>query len=187
VSPKSAVIAAAALAVVGFGVYLFLEVRATSARDNVTHVANRGATPRESARPTRSPGTKDTTAEPATKPVQGVAPVDELPLGREHGGPPALTPPPDEQTVNLKLDNLMELANKHYDTQDFDQASAIASKVLVKDPNNVRMLRIIVSANCIQGDSTIAQQHYERLPKFDRDQMRTRCDRYGVTFKEPSE
>jgi hypothetical protein len=47
------------------------------------------------------------------------------------------------------------------------------------------MLRIIVSAHCIQGDSGVAQQHYERLPQFDREQMKTRCDRYGVVFKDP--
>ena len=80
---------------------------------------------------------------------------------------------------------VMALANKAYDSQDFDQAVAIAGKILAKEPNNIRMLRVMVSANCIQGDSAIAQQHYEKLPPFDREQMRARCDRYGVVFKDP--
>lgn len=94
-------------------------------------------------------------------------------------------PPPDETRVDMKVDNMMELANKAYDKQDFDEAIAIAGKVLSKDPNNVRMLRIMVSANCIGGDNGVAQQYYEKLPKFDRDQMKQRCDRYGVVFKDP--
>ena len=80
---------------------------------------------------------------------------------------------------------MMELANKAYDTQDFDQATAIAGKVLSKDPTNVRMLRIMVSANCIGGDAAIAQQYYEKLPKgTDREQMKARCDRYQVVLKD---
>lgn len=106
-------------------------------------------------------------------------------MGVEVDGPPPVATP-EEARPNLKMDNLMELANKAYDQQDFDAATQLASKVLAKEPNNVRMLRIMVSANCIGGDSAIAQQHYERLPAHDREQMRTRCDRYGVSFKEPS-
>jgi lipopolysaccharide biosynthesis regulator YciM len=107
-------------------------------------------------------------------------------LGREVDGPPPPTQV-DDVKAGLKQDNLMELANKAYDGQDFEQATAIAQKVLSKDPNNVRMLRIVVSSNCIQGDSIVAQQAYEKLPKADREQMQTRCDRYGVTFKEPAQ
>jgi translation elongation factor EF-4 len=80
---------------------------------------------------------------------------------------------------------MMQLANKAYDAQDFDQAIAIAGKILAKEPTNVRMLRIMVSANCIGGDATVAQQYYEKLPAgVDRQQMKTRCDRYQVTLKD---
>jgi len=118
------------------------------------------------------PSTPTTTVTPPSPtPLPGTGPVREQ--------------PPDETKVNLKMDNMMELANKAYDRQDFDEATAIAGKILAKDPTNVRMMRIMVSSNCIQGDSAIAQQYYEKLPALDREQMRTRCDRYGVTFKEP--
>jgi hypothetical protein len=184
VSAKTAVFCAAALGVVGLAVYLFLEVRSTGPQvDRAALVAERMATPaapvgvqaREpSAVPQSSRPMRDTTS---ASPSSGDS-ASNTPSTMSAGDGP-------DETINLKLDNLMELANKAYDHQEFDQAIAIASRVLAKEPSNVRMLRIIVSAHCIQGDSAIAQAHYERLPAFDREQMRTRCDRYGVVFKEP--
>jgi hypothetical protein len=91
----------------------------------------------------------------------------------------------EREPVNPKLDAVMDQANKAYDRQDFDEAMDIAKKVLRVQPDNVRMLRVMVSANCIAGDPAEAQQYYTKLPKFDRAQMKTRCDRYGVTFKDP--
>jgi hypothetical protein len=184
VSVKSAVLAAATLGVVVLAVYLFVQVRATPARAGSTHVAARPTPPSHAPEPTQTPPSSDA---PAAPPSPGTKPNARVPrIGTEVDGPPPPTAI-DDGKVNVKLDNMMEQANKAYDTQDFDNAIAIAGKVLAKEPNNVRMLRIMVSANCIQGDSVIAQQHYERLPKFDREQMRSRCDRYGVTFKEPPE
>jgi hypothetical protein len=176
---------AALVAVLGMGVYLFIQVKATPAQASATYV-----TPRE---------TRD---EPRPAPApSSPTPPPPRPAGDDHERKPGwskplwrrptastgdtATPPSDDHAVNLKLENLMELANKAYDAQDFDQAVAIAGKILDKQPDNVRMLRIMVSANCIQGDSALAQQHYERLPKFDREQMKARCERYGVTFKDP--
>lgn len=183
---KSAVIAAAALAVAAFALYLFFQVRATPARANATQVTQRETSHRKPATPTPPP-----TEDPAKEPAKEMSKLRQLPdrkaeMGREVDGPPPPTVVDDTKAA-LKQDNLMELANKAYDGQDFEQATAIAQKVLVKDPTNVRMLRILVSANCIQGDSVIAQQAYEKLPKADREQMQTRCDRYGVSFKEPAQ
>lgn len=172
---------AGAFAILAVGVYLFLEVKATPAQAKPTatvsarpapiaehtQVASQTPAPTPPA-PTPRPPTPQTTVQPQL----GSAPIEP-------------SPPIDETKVNLKLENMMELANKAYDRQDFDEASAIAGKLLQKDPNNVRMLRVMVSSNCIGGDSAIAQQYYERLPKFDRDQMKARCDRYGVVFKDP--
>jgi hypothetical protein len=193
VNLKSVVIGAAALAVVGFALYLFIQVRATPAQAQATQVTKRPPEPVHAPTPTPTPAPEPARA--PTKPkLEGLpktpAEVTELykrpVLGREVDGPPAPTPA-DDTRAGLKLDNMMELANKSYDSQNFDDAIAIAQKVLAKDPNNVRMLRIVVSANCIQGDSVVAQQAYEKLPAADREQMRARCDRYGVSFKEPSQ
>ena len=61
-------------------------------------------------------------------------------------------------------------------------AAPIAARLLARYPSNVRMLRIMVSASCIDGDAQAAQAHYARLPAPDQAQMRTRCARYGVSF-----
>jgi hypothetical protein len=86
---------------------------------------------------------------------------------------------------NPKLDAIMGEANRAYDHGEFEEAKQIAVKVLEKAPGNVRMLRVIVSSECIAGDSAEAQKYFTQLPVADRAQMRTRCDRYGVTLKDP--
>ena len=91
----------------------------------------------------------------------------------------------DGEKANPSLDAVMDRANKAYDRSDFEEAKMIAGKVLAKVPTNIRMMRIMVSASCIDGDVAIAQKWFEALPKPDRDQMKTRCDKYGVSFKEP--
>jgi cytochrome c-type biogenesis protein CcmH/NrfG len=191
VNLKSAVIAAATIAVAAFALYLFIQVRATPARANATQVTQRPPTPHqeaaEPARPKPPAPPKEMVKPKLLQDPNGSGQWWKSPqLGREVDGPPAPTQV-DDVKAGLKQDNLMELANKAYDGQDFDQATAIAQKVLSKDPTNFRMLRIVVSSNCIQGDSVVAQQAYEKLPKADREQMQTRCDRYGVSFKEPAQ
>ena len=86
---------------------------------------------------------------------------------------------------NPRLDAIMGEANRAYDQGEFEEAKQIAQKVLAQTPTNVRMLRIVVSSECIAGDSAEAQKYFAQLPVSDRAQMRTRCDRYGVTLKDP--
>jgi len=86
---------------------------------------------------------------------------------------------------NPKMEAIMGEANRAYDHGDFDDAKAIALKVLDKQPGNTRMIRIVVSSECIAGDAAEAQKYFAQLPAGDRAQMRTRCDRYGVTLKDP--
>jgi tetratricopeptide (TPR) repeat protein len=180
VSAKNLVLIVGAVAIFAAGLYLFVQVRATPAQAGPTteHVA---------ARPSKPDHATETPPEvklsrPIPPPTQTAVTPTQTPTA-----PSVPDSPPDDQKVNLRADNMMELANKAYDRQDFDEAIAIAGKVLKSDPSNTRMLRIMVSSQCIQGDSAIAQQYYEKLPKFDRDQMKQRCDRYGVTFKEPAQ
>jgi hypothetical protein len=89
--------------------------------------------------------------------------------------------------ANPKLDAIMDQANKAYDRQDYEEAKSIAGKVLAKVPTNARMLRIMVSSSCLEGDQALAQQYYVQLPKADRLQMKQRCDRAGITFTEPAQ
>jgi thioredoxin-like negative regulator of GroEL len=89
---------------------------------------------------------------------------------------------PDPALAGPKLDAVMDEANKAYDRGDFEDAKTIAGRLLAKLPTNVRMLRIMVSASCIDGDTAVAQAHYARLPPADQEQMRVRCARYGIAF-----
>jgi hypothetical protein len=100
--------------------------------------------------------------------------------------PPALaadpTPDPGSELVGPTLDAAMAEANGAYDRGDFEDARMLAGRVLARYPTNVRMLRIMVSAACIEGDSAVALTHYAKLAASDQAQMKVRCARYGVTF-----
>ncbi len=85
---------------------------------------------------------------------------------------------------DVKLDSYMDAANKAYDRGDWEEAKLIAGKVLNRQATNIRMMRIMVSASCIDGDTSVAQRWFDQLPKLDREQMKVRCDKYGVSFKE---
>ena len=173
----------AAVAVLATLVYLFVEVRSAPADVTAPRTA-------EQARPAPRPV-------PSIAPAPAPPPVPAAPAPAPSGAPPAnswinrplISVPAaaagsasDDERANPKLDAVMDQANKAYDRQDFDEARTLAGKVLATQPNNVRMLRIMVSSACIDGDSVTAQKYYASLPKFDRDQMKTRCDRYGVSF-----
>jgi hypothetical protein len=92
----------------------------------------------------------------------------------------------DDGRTPMKLDQAMEQANKAYDRQDYDDARTFAGKVLAKQPNNIRMLRIMTSSYCVEGDGVAAQKYFSLLPKFDREQMKVRCaEKSGITFTDP--
>jgi len=181
VTLRTVVLALAAVGVIGAAVYLFLEVRRPVVIEPV-HVAapERAPTP-EPAAPT-GPRVADKTAHPVGR--DGTPVAEHTPPPSMGGGAPNEGAVDDPNRANPKLDAVMDEANRAYDRQDFDEARSIAAKVLDKTPNNIRMLRVMVSSSCIQGDNAVAQKYYDALPRFDRDQMRMRCDRYGVSFNE---
>lgn len=175
---------AGAVVVLGMAVYLALEV-------------GRAPAPAQA----ESPRARTTAARPAPAPTRG-EPVPARPVAPDRDVPPPASEPRPAVDVeqahdalqitpaipdrgNVKLEAVMSEANKAYDRGDFDEAKTIATKVLAQAPGNVRMLRILVSSDCIMGDQLEAQKHYVLLPPGDRAQMRTRCARYGVTFTEP--
>jgi hypothetical protein len=177
VTVRHILLTVAALAVFGLGIYLFLEVRATPATADV---------PRRADKPVRDD------APEALPPKEALPSEVSIPKrGAEPRTPKAWKTPatrPDEVKPNgtevLKVDQLMSEASKAYDKGDFDEAKMFASKVLTQDASNVRMLRIMVSASCIDGASIEAQKYYLLLPAPDREQMKIRCDRYGIAFNE---
>lgn len=193
VNVRHALLAAGGVLVLGVVVYLFIEVRTSSAQAPAGPVTP--AVPKVASAPPRvEPETAPPPTPPVTQPlVPKVAPVTPPSPPLTQTPPPSLgndvavgkmAPPEDATKANPKIDAVMAEANKAYDRSDFDEAKQIAQKVLATDPKNVRMLRVMVSASCIDGDTAVAQRHYLLLPEADRAQMRMRCERYGVGFKE---
>ena len=188
---RHAALSLGAVLVLGLGVYLFVEVRSQAVPLATVH--------RESPVAAVPPAPASPPPQPAASPPPSTREVREPPPGapaaREvHAPPPVPAPtagspvaapagdPPDADLSGPRLDAIMAEANKAYDRGDFDDAKAIAAKLLARFPTNVRMLRIMVSASCIDGDGATAQASYAKLPPGDQAQMRVRCARYGVAF-----
>jgi hypothetical protein len=179
VTVRQAVLPIVAVVILGLGVYLFFQVREQPAPPEIAHTPEAsqpvasGAPPRAHKRPTPTP-TPTPPPPPTDDSVTVVTGVPQVIIG----------PPLDREAAleGPKLDAVMDEANKAYDRSDFESAKALAGRVLGRDPTNVRMLRIMVSASCQDGDSASAQTHFRNLPPGDQAQMRTRCARYGVTF-----
>lgn len=185
VSARHVLLGLIAAAVLIAGVYLFIEVRSTSP-------AIAAAPPPHSA-----PQAAEEHGPPPDR--HGAPPVvhEDHVAGTGVSAPPPPAMASDEESSdetvaaldrpNPKMDAIMDQANKHYDKGEWEDAKLIAAKVLTKQPNNVRMMRIMVSASCVDGDVGVAQKWFDQLPKPDREQMKVRCDKYAVTFKEPAQ
>ncbi len=97
-------------------------------------------------------------------------------------------PPPEEQeavfTGQLDLKNQLNEANRLYDKADYEGSREAALEVLGSHPNNVRMLRIVVSSSCIMAEEEMAVRYYQSLPDRDKRQMARRCERFGIKFDE---
>lgn len=181
---RHAVLSIGAVLVLGLGVYLFVEVRAQAVappgpsrpvteRDR-TVAPERPAAAAPAA--TRMIGARAPTSAQAS-PAPQPAPSSPALAAHDPAGSQA---EPDGPGLAAAMDD----ANRAYDRGDFDEARALASRLLARQPGNVRMLRILVSASCIDGDSAAAQASYVKLPPADQAQMRIRCARYGIAFSD---
>jgi hypothetical protein len=180
-SSRLLVLAGLAVAVLVMGVYLFIEVNAAPAAAQVSpqarvpmHEAEHDDTPAPTA------GHRAPTRPRMSRPLRSDEVRSTEPAAPSGDAPALASDVPDKSDPRFQM--IMAEANKAYDRQDFEEARAIATRVLAKDPANVRMLRIMVSSHCIEGDSVAAQTYYDKLPQFDQGQMRKRCGTYGVTF-----
>ena len=183
-TPRHLILVVASVAVLAMGVYLFKEVNATPATADVSKRDKPAPTPPPPPPPEEPiakapeapfaarPAVKSPTRETTPPPVQPVS------------DPPPTDVADELSRPNPRLDAVMSEANKAYDHGDFDEAKTIALKVLAKDPTSTRMMRIVVSSACIDGDAAEAQKHYTNLPVPDREQMKVRCARYGITFND---
>jgi hypothetical protein len=187
VTARHVVLTIGAALVLALGVYLLVEVRADPAAQ-APAASPRAERPARVAPPIAPPPVATENAPAATpprssdRPFRAAPPPPPVPPPPPHDAAAGSAADPDADLVGPKLDAAMAEANKAYDRGDFEDARAIAGRLLAKLPTNVRMLRIMVSASCIDGDSAVAQAHFGKLPPSDQDQMRARCARYGITF-----
>jgi hypothetical protein len=192
------VLAAAAVLVFGACLYLFLEVRSKPAEalasigkpevkvmaepepDEIDSDSGERSAPRTTTRiaTTSEAATAPVTVRPSSAAKAAMGEIDPTTIDDS-----AIVDPNGKP--GYQLDAIMAEANKHYDRSEYDEARAIAQRVLKKLPNNVRMLRIMVSAACADGDQGEAQKHFNLLPERDREQMKTRCMRNQIQFTEP--
>ena len=190
VSVRHAALSIGAALVLGLGVYLFVEVRA---QPSPVAGPARAAPPVPASPPAAArvePQTRAVAAPPVAAPP--VAPLRAAPAAPPPGSSPAPSLAGSDNPLAAldapgpiegpRLEAVMAEANKAYDHGEYDDAKSIASRLLARQPGNVRMLRIMVSASCVDGDAPAAQASYARLPPADQAQMRVRCARYGVAF-----
>ena len=176
-------------AIVGSGVYLLLQVTAPTSPVQVVSNQNKSGksaspnqpgNPSNNGRPVGRANSPNNTTVPGSVTGSGAAePVYEDPEDRPaidvlHLG---------ENDPRLMASAAFDEANRAYDRGDFENARAMANKLLTKNPGNVRLMRIVVSSACMTGDTsdTVAAT-FRQLPPNDRDQMRVRCERYNVHF-----
>jgi len=182
VTGRHAALSIGAALLLALGVYLFLAVRVEPAGSEVVELAR---TPRAEAPvpPVDAPAVH--TSPVAAARTSPVAVVSTPPAPAQVGALAGIAGAPAVEAMSgPKIDQVMADANKAYDHGDFDEARQIASRVLAQEPGNARMLRILVSAACLEGDAAAAQASYVKLPPADQVQMRTRCARYGITLAE---
>lgn len=97
--------------------------------------------------------------------------------------PSAPEPPPPVARPPDRSDNAATKAIAAFDAGDYDEALAEAQRVLASEPDNVRMLRIVVTVHCNFGDAAAAKTAYEKLPDADKRAMETRCARFDINLR----
>jgi hypothetical protein len=180
--PARVVLAIAALLVLGSGVYLLLQVRSGPAEAGAS--ATRPVVVEPVQAPEPEPATQVTATAQPTSGRRAAVRLGDLARAAPAEVEP-VTATGDRDDKPYQLDQLMDEANRAYDRMEFDEARAIAQRILAKQPTNVRMLRIMVSAACIEVEPAEAQKYFNQLPARDREQMKTRCMKHGVTFTDP--
>jgi hypothetical protein len=206
VHPRNLVLAGLAVAVAGIMLYLFLAVRggpaavapadlaAARARHEAEAARSAAARPAPSA-PSDDRGEFDRRlTEHRARPgrIRDVTHAEpglpDIPPSNPEGGPatgPTIATGEPEPVLDaqMQLSAKLDEANRLYDKADYETAQQRAIDVLREAPDNVRMMRIVVSTSCMMGQEDQARKYYGTLPERDKIQMAVRCERYGIKFE----
>ena len=189
------ILGTAAVALIGVAAWLYHEVNAGAETPVVPDViatttkAPVLAPPPVAEAPPKVDDTKSKSPSPWTASLKsGLAARTPHNADKGHDTGTEAAPPdpalPDK--ADPKWDAILAEVNKSYDRGEYEDAKQGAIKVLAKDPTNVRMLRVAVSSACMNAEPQDAQLYYDKLTdKRDREQMKTRCDRFQITLNDP--
>lgn len=194
-SIKSILLAVSGGVVVLALIYLSMEVRAAPPPVPAAKIEEaRGKAKKTRAAPSpsnvsdpwgASTAEKNAMAEAKTEPAPAPEPQIEEPAVEPEVNTMKTAPVPDvDNDPRLELSTAKDEVNRLYDKQDYEGALANGIAVLAKEPGDIRMLRVVVSAACQLGDADKAQQYWAQLPPHDQSQMTRRCQRFGIAFKE---
>jgi type IV secretory pathway VirB10-like protein len=187
VTPRHIALAVGSLVVLIAGLYLFVEVRSAPAQPpSSPHTVTPTTPPVVAVANDKPAPPPPPPSPPVVEPDPPAAPPEDAAVADKPERPQINNPfRPKLGGITGKLETAMTEANKAYDRGDMDEARQLAQKILARQPGNERMLRIMVSSSCMDGDAAEAQKYYNQLPPHDRGAMKTRCERYGVTFTDP--
>jgi hypothetical protein len=172
-------------------VALFVEVREAPAKPEPAKIEEA----RQKHKRTRSAPAPSTLSDPWSRgstdnPKVGV----DVPSRPAEPVAEAVAPPPTaaaaatpslEGDPRLEISSAKDEANRLYDKMDYEGAMQKALAVLEREPGDIRMTRVVVSAACQLGDADKAQKYWQTLPPHDQNQMTRRCQRFGITFTQP--
>ena len=76
-------------------------------------------------------------------------------------------------------------ASRLYDQREYDDAIRLAKTILENEPDNIRVMRVMISSACASGDLGLARTYFDKLkrPK-DRRDMTKRCERFGAPISD---
>jgi hypothetical protein len=182
------------LVVAGLVVYLFIEVRAEPSVEvdeaRLARARSEAASRARSARPTPSPSTGGSISSNARVVRPGEKQDSPAPQPRQ---PPVAvagmtanldTSIPDLADAKTFTDKV-KVARRLYGRRRYEQAFELAVQLLEEEPNNRRVLRVVIASACIMANPTDAEKYYQRLKMArDRKQMQRRCNAYGVEIPE---
>jgi hypothetical protein len=204
VRPRTIILTAGGVLVVGMLVFLALEVSRDSsasggggddkpaADDSGAHKRAPGVSAQHSlpmprhGRPGAAGDHADSSAEENSSggPAAERTPPPKAPFPRvavPAVGLPAegLSERPTTSNGDPESDEKMAAATDAYDKGDYQAAQERALTLLETSPRNIKALRIAVSTSCMFGEMDRARELNARLPKSQQEQMRRRCKKNG--------
>lgn len=131
---------------------------------------------------------------PPREPVRPKQPEDRVFEKQPSDDQPVKRTRPERMTLGMRqpaisistngtdpeLKKRMDEVSAAYDTGDYPTAHQLAIEVLADSPRNIKMLRVVVSTSCSQGEGDLARSYAQQLPESHRKALAARCGRWGV-------